>query len=57
MKSAGEIDVDEKVIDRLKKAIVIKENMNLKTRAMTDGQMVSWIQKRIEEEVQCCLNQ
>ena len=56
MNDSGEIQVDEKVIERLKQAIIINENMNLKTRTMSDTQMVSWIKKKIEEEVQCCLN-
>ena len=53
----GEIQVDSKVIERLKRSIIIKENMNLKTRTMNDSQMVEWIKKKIEEEVQCYLNQ
>jgi len=53
----GEIQVDSKVIERLKRSIIIKENMNLKTRTMNDSQMVVWIKKKIEEEVQCYLNQ
>lgn len=57
MSDSGESQVDEKAIERLKRAIIIKENMNLKTRTMSDSQMVSWIKKKIEEEVQCCLNQ
>jgi hypothetical protein len=57
MSDSGEIQVDEKAIERLKRAIIIKENMNLKTRTMSDSQMVGWIKKKIEEEVQCCLNQ
>ena len=57
MNDSGEVQVDEKAIERLKRAIIIKENMNLKTRTMSDTQMVSWIKKKIEEEVQCCLNQ
>ena len=57
MNDSGEIQVDEKVIERLKQAIIINENMNLKTRKKNDSQMVSWIKKKIEEEVQCCLNQ
>lgn len=56
MNDSGGIQVDEKAIERLKRAIIIKENMNLKTRTMSDTQMVSWIKKKIEEEVQCCLN-
>lgn len=57
MNDYGEIQVDDKAIERLKRAIIIKENMNLKTRTMSDTQMVNWIKKKIEEEVQCCLNQ
>ena len=57
MSDSGESQVDEKAIERLKRAIIIKENMNLKTRTMSDSQMVSWIKKKIEEEVQCYLNQ
>ena len=57
MSDNGEIQVDSKAIERLKRSIIIKENMNLKTRTMNDSQMVSWIKKKIEEEVQCCLNQ
>ena len=57
MSDVGEIHVDDKAIERLKRKIIIQENMNLKTRTMNDSQMVSWIKKKIEEEVQCCLNQ
>ncbi len=57
MSENGEIHVDDKAIERLKRAIIVKENMNLKTRTMNDSQMVTWIKKKIEEEVQCCLNQ
>jgi len=53
----GIIKVDSKVIERLKRSIIIKENMNLKTRKMNDSQMVAWIKKKIEEEVQCYLTQ
>jgi hypothetical protein len=53
----GIIKVDSKVIERLKRSIIIKENMNLKMRKMNDSQMVAWIKKKIEEEVQCYLNQ
>ena len=51
------IKVDSAVVERLKKSIIIKQNINLKTRTMNDSQMVAWIKKKIEEEVQCCLNQ
>ena len=57
MSDSVEVYVDEKAIERLKRAIIIKENMNLKMRTMNDSQMIKWIQKKIEEEVKCCLNQ
>ena len=50
-------EIDEKIIERLKRNIIIRENINLKTREKSDQQMVSWIKSKIEEEVQCCLNQ
>ena len=52
-----EIKIDDKAVERLKRKIIIQENMNLKTRTMNDSQMVAWIKKKIEEEVQCYLNQ
>lgn len=52
-----ELKMDQKAIERLKRKIIFQENRNLKTRMMTDQQMVSWIKKLIEEEVQCYYNQ
>ena len=51
-----EIKIDDKAIERLKRKIIIQENMNLKTRTMSDQQMVSWIKMKIEEEAQCYFN-
>lgn len=51
------IPIDEKAIERLKRNIIIRENINLKTREKSDQEMVKWIKSKIEEEVQCCLNQ
>lgn len=51
------IKVDEKAVERLKKWIIIQENVNLKKRMLNDQQMVDRIKKKIEEEVKCCLNQ
>ena len=48
-----EIKVNEKAVERLKRKIILQENQNLKTRTMTDQQMVAWIKKQIEEEAQC----
>lgn len=52
-----EIKVNEKAVERLKRKIILQESQNLKTREKTDQQMVTWIKKQIEEEVQCCSNQ
>ena len=52
-----EIKVNEKAVERLKRKIILQESQNLKTREKTDQQMVAWIEKQIEEEVQCCSNQ
>jgi hypothetical protein len=55
--SDSNIVIDEKAVERLKKKIIIRENINLKTREKSDADMVKWIKSKIEEEVQCCLNQ
>lgn len=52
----NDINIDEKIVERLKRKIILKENQNLKTRSISDPRMVEWIKKQIEEEVQCCLN-
>ena len=52
-----QIKVNEKTVERLKRKIILQENQNLKTRVMTDQQMVAWIKKKIEEEVQWYSNQ
>lgn len=51
-----EITIDRKIVERLKNRIIIKENINLKTREKNAQEMVRWIKSKIEEEVQCCLN-
>lgn len=57
MNDSNKLKLDDKVIERLKRSIIIKENQNLKTKTITDAQMIAWIKNKIEEEVQCCLNQ
>ena len=52
-----EIKVNEKAVERLKRIIIMQESQNLNTREKTDQQMVAWIKKQIEEEVQCYSNQ
>ena len=51
-----ELKIDDKAVERLKRKIIIQENMNLKTRQLSDQQMVSWIKKIIEEEAKCYFN-
>ena len=51
-----QIEVNEKAVERLKRKIILQENQNLKTRTMTDQQMVAWIKKQIGEEAQCYSN-
>ena len=55
--SDSNIQIDEKIVERLKRNIIVRENLNLKTREKSDADMVKWIKSKIEEEVQCCLNQ
>ena len=51
-----EIKIDDNAIERLKRRIILQENRNLKTKTMSDQQMVSWIKKKIDEEAQCYFN-
>ena len=51
-----EIKIDDKAVERLKRKIILQENMNLKTKTMSDPQMVTWIKEKIEEEAQCYFN-
>lgn len=46
-------EIDERVLNRLKNKIVIKENDNLKTKEKSPQEMIKWIKKQIEEEIQC----
>lgn len=52
-----QIKINSKAVERLKRKIILQENQNLKTKAMSDQQMVAWIKKQIEGEAQCYLNQ
>lgn len=51
-----EIKIDKAKVDSLMNKIVAQENINLKTQQKTDAQMISDIQKEIEEVVQCFSN-
>lgn len=57
METDNEIRVDEAKVDALTKKIIVMENMNLKIHNKSDLQMISDIQKAIEEAVQCYSNQ
>lgn len=57
MSDNNSINVELKVVERIKRAIIIQENKNLKTKEKNDSQMVTWIKEKIEEEVKCYLNQ
>ena len=50
------IVTDEKIVERLKRKIIVMENKNLKTKEKSDQDMVKWIKAQIEEEVKCYLN-
>ena len=51
-----EIKIDKAKVDSLMNKIVAQENINLKTQQKTDAQMISDIQREIEEVVQCFSN-
>lgn len=50
-------ELNRKVLDRLKKKIILAESQNLRTKNKSETQMVADIKKWIEEEVKCCSNQ
>jgi hypothetical protein len=51
--TVNNIEIDTKKATLLIKKIIIKEKNNLKTKQLTDTEMVKSIKKLIEEEVQC----
>lgn len=51
------IELNRKLLDRLKKRIILTESQNLRTKNKSDKQMVADIKKMIEEEVRCYSNQ
>ena len=57
MMEETKVVVNKEAVERLKRKLIIQENINLKTRMMSDQQIVTWIKKKIEEEAQCYLNQ
>ena len=54
---AQKIEIDSKIVTRLKHTIILAESLNLKTKNKSEAQMVQHLKKMIEEEVQCCSDQ
>jgi hypothetical protein len=53
MEDNEEIIIDQKVVTRLLKKIILLEKKNLKTKEYGYGPIVKKIKKMIEEEVEC----
>ncbi len=53
MYQKNDIEIDEKKVDALMSSIIMMENLNLRTHAKSDSQMIADIQDKIEEELQC----
>jgi len=53
MKEINEINIDQRIINRLLKKIIILEKNNLKTKEYSYGLIVKKIKAMIEEEVEC----
>lgn len=51
------IELDNKLVNRLKYKIILAESMNLRTKNKSESQMVKDLKKMIEEEVECCSGQ
>lgn len=51
------IELDSKIVTRLKHKIILAESLNLKTKNKSESQMVQHLKKMIEEEVECCSGQ
>lgn len=51
------IELDSMIVTRLKHKIVLAESLNLKTKNKSESQMVQYLEKMIEEEVECCSDQ
>lgn len=49
----NDVVIDIRKVELMLKKIIMREKVNLKTREMTDAQMVQVIKNLIEEEVKC----
>ena len=47
------VEVDTQRAQKILTKLIIKENVNIKTKQYNDSQMVNQIKKMIEEEVEC----
>lgn len=47
------IELDASIVERLKRKIITKENMNLKKKEKSNADMVRLIKGMIEEELKC----
>lgn len=54
---APKIELDNKIVTRLKHKIVLAESLNLKTKNKSESQMIQYLKKMIEEEIECCSGQ
>lgn len=54
---AQKIEIESKIVTRLKYKIILAESMNLKTKNKSEAQMIQHLKKMIEEEVQCYSDQ
>ena len=53
MQEKRSIEIDQKVVNRLMKKIILLEKRNIKTKEFGYGQIVKKIKTIIEEEVEC----
>ena len=53
MQEKKSIEIDQKVVHRLMKKIILLEKRNIKTKEFGYGQIVKKIKTIIEEEVEC----
>lgn len=47
------IEINTQEADRIIKRIIMKEKINIKSKELTDGQMVNAIKRMIEEASKC----
>ena len=50
---APKIELDSKIVTRLKHKIVLAESTNLRTKTKSEPDMIKYLKKMIEEEIEC----